>query len=551
MITALDPMHRRLTTFASAAALAVALLAAAPSASARSVDFDQATIADLNAAFAAGTLTAEKLMEMCLARIAAYDRAGPNLHAVITLNPRAMEQARALDAERKAKGPRSPLHGIPVVLKDNYDTFDMPTTGGSVILEGSIPPDDAYMVKRLRDAGAIILAKVNLGEFASGSQSSLGGQSLNPHDLTRTPAGSSGGTGVAIAAGYAPLGLGTDTGGSIRGPSNVNGIVGLKPTHGLLSRDGIIPLALSLDTGGPMARSVYDVAVSLGTMTGVDPADDATKKSQGKFERDYTTFLKADALKGARIGVARDFMGQDPDVDWIVEASIAAMKKAGATVVDVRYPKWFLDTTGGIVRTFYPSEFKVQIVDYLKTLGPKYPKTHEELYERAIEYISLGKDGAGPNIARWQAFNTYEKNADALTDPSYVALRDYYLPMSRSLVEGIITKNKLDAIIYPTGPRKPAQITAPPGPLPGSGGPSATAIANITGFPDLIVPAGFTTDDLPVTISFMGTAFSEAKLLALGYSFEQATRALRRPVHTPALEGATIEVPDGKTARVK
>jgi len=551
MMTNFHPTDRRLHKFLSAAALAATLFAAAPSAFAKPIDFDQATIADLNAAFAAGTLTAEKLMEMCLARIAAYDRTGPKLHAIMALNPRAMEQARALDAERKAKGPRSPLHGIPVVLKDNYDTFDMPTTGGSVILEGSIPPDDAFMVKKLRDAGAIILAKVNLGEFASGSQSSLGGQSLNPHDLTRTPAGSSGGTGVSIAAGYAPLGLGTDTGGSIRGPSNVNGIVGLKPTHGLLSRDGIIPLALSLDTGGPMARSVYDVAVSLGIMTGLDSADAATKKSEGKFEKDYTKFLKADALKGARIGVARDFMGQDPEVDWIVEASIAAMKKAGATVVDVRYPKWFLDTTGGIVRTFYPSEFKVQIVDYLKTLGPKYPKTHEELYERAIEYTSLGKDGAGPNMARWQAFNTYEKNADALTDPSYIALRDYYLPMSRSLVEGIIAKNKLDAIIYPTGSRKPAQIAAPPGPPPGSGGPSATAIANITGFPDLIVPAGFTTDDLPVTISFMGTAFSEAKLLALGYSFEQATHAIRRPVNTPALEGATIEVPAGKVAAAK
>ena len=205
---------------------------------------------------------------------------------------------------------RSPLHGIPVVLKDNYNTADMPTTGGSVLLEGSIPPADAFLVKKLRAAGAIVLAKVNMSEFASaGAYSSLGGQSRNPHDLLRTPSGSSGGVGVAIAAAYAPLGMGTDTGGSIRGPSTSNGIVGLKPTHGLLSRDGIIPLALSFDTGGPMARNVYDVAAALGVMTGIDPADPATEKSEGKFVTDYTKNLDAHALKGARIGIARDFMG--------------------------------------------------------------------------------------------------------------------------------------------------------------------------------------------------------------------------------------------------
>jgi amidase len=529
--------------FALATVLGAGLLASAIPASARQVDVDQATIAEINAAFSAGTLTAEKLTEMFLARIAAYDRAGPQLHAVITLNPKALEQARALDAERKAKGPRSPLHGIPVVLKDNYDTFDMPTTGGSVILEGSVPPDDAYMVKRLREAGAIILAKVNLGEFAGGTQSSLGGQSLNPHDLSRTPGGSSGGTGVAIAAGYAPLGFGSDTGGSIRGPSNVNGIVGLKPTHGLLSRDGIIPLALSLDTGGPMARSVYDVAVSLGTMTGVDPADEATKKSIGKFEKDYTKFLKADALKGARIGLVRDFSGADPDVDWIVEASVAAMKRAGATVIDVRYPKWFVDTANGLIGVVVPPEFKVQIADYLKTLGPKYPKTLAELVARNDEYLSLGKDGAGPNVTRWKSLKERDLAAPPLTDPGYVALRDYFMPMTRALVEGIMARDKLDALVYPTSIRRPARIvdamSAPPTSAPGP-----TAIANLSGFPDLIVPAGFTTDDLPVTISFMGPAFSEPKLLALGYSFEQATRAIRRPVNVPALEGLTIEIPD-------
>ncbi|MGE3335169.1 MAG: amidase family protein [Rhodospirillaceae bacterium] len=542
-------MKHGISKFALACALAGALFTATPS-QARPVDFDQANILELQAAMAAGTLTAEKLTQMCLDRIAAYDRAGPKVHAVMAVNPKALEIARALDAERKAGKVRGPLHGIPVLMKDNYDTVDMPTTGGSVLLEGNMPPDDAYMVKKLRDAGAIIFAKVNLGEFANGGQSSLGGQSLNPHDLTRTPAGSSGGTGVAIAAGFAPLGLGTDTGGSIRGPSSVNGIVGLKPTHGLVSRDGIIPLALSLDTGGPMARSVSDIAVSLGIMTGVDPADDATKKSQGKFEKDYTKFLKADALKGARIGVARDFTGADPDVDWVFESALKAMEKAGATLVNVRYPKWFLDSSNQAVFTLYPAEFKVQIADYLKTTGPKYPKNLDQLIDAAENYRSMGADGAGPNLSRWTYFKNVEAKGDALTDPRYLALKNYYLPMTAALIEGIVAKDKLDAIVYPTQTRRPSQIAAPPGPPLGST-PSPTGIANLAGFPDLIVPAGFTTDDLPVTVSFFGTAFSEPKLLALGYAFEQATHALRRPVNTPALANATIEVQSRDAAAAK
>ena len=537
----------KLMKVACAVALGAALLGPA-TAAARTIPFDDATIAELQSAMTSGQLSAEKLMQLCLARIEAFDRQGPKLHAVISLNPKAMEEAKALDAERKAGKVRGPLHGIPVVLKDNFDTVEMPTTGGSVILDGSIPPRDAFMVEKLREAGAIMLAKVNLGEFANGGQSSMGGQSLNPHDLTRTPAGSSGGTGVSIAAGYSPLGFGTDTGGSIRGPSNVNGVVGLKPTHGLLSRAGIIPLGLTLDTGGPLARNVSDIALALGTMTGVDPRDDATKKSQGKFEKDYTKYLKADGLKGARIGLARDFMGADPDVDWMIESAVVAMKKAGATVVDVRYPKWFLAGAEGMVSIIVPTEFKVHINDYLKTLKPGYPKTLAELVDRNQEYVGMGKDGAGPNPTRWRLLRDRDLPAVPMTDPGYQAMINYFLPMTRNLIENMMAKDKLDAFIYPTGARRAAQIAAAAGPAGGANVPGATGIANLSGFPDLIVPAGFTTDDLPVTVSFFGIAFSEPKLLALGYSFEQATHARRRPVHTPVLAGGTIEVPDVKSA---
>lgn len=530
------------TNMAVVFALAASVLMSAPVASAKQINFTQATIAELNAAFEAGTLTAERLVELCLERIKAFDDQGPNLHAVITLNPNALEIARALDAERKAKGPRSPVHGIPVIMKDNYDTIDMPTTGGSVLLEGSMAPDDAFMVKKLRDGGAIILAKVNLGEFANGYQSSLGGQSLNPHDLTRTPGGSSGGTGVGIAAGYAPIGLGTDTGGSIRGPSTINGIVGLKPTHGLLSHDGIIPLALSLDMGGPMTRSVYDTAVSLGVMAGIDPADPYTNKSKGKFHKDYTQFLDADALKGARLGVVRDFAGFDPDVDWVFNAALKAMEKAGATLVDVRYPQWFLQSASDMLWSIYPPEFKVQIAEYLETIDAKYPKTLDELIERSYEYTSLGKDGAGTNPYRWNFFNV-ENASGTLTDPGYIAAHDYGMPMTVSLINGILAKDKLDALVYPTALRRQLQI-ATSSLSSGGGGISTTVVGNLTGFPELIVPAGFTTDDLPVTVSFLGTAFDEPRVLALGYSFEQATRAIRLPVNTPALPGEMIEVPE-------
>ena len=509
------------------------------SGAAQTLELSTATIADINAAFDAGTLTSEKLVELCLARIAAYDEAGPKLNAILALNPKAIDEARALDRERKSKGRRSPLHGIPVVLKDNIDTRDLPTTAGSFVLAGSHPPDDAFIVKKFREAGAIVLAKLNMSEFASGAtMSSLGSASLNPHDVDRSPSGSSGGTGVAIAAGYAPIGIGTDTGGSIRGPSAANGIVGLKPTHGLVSRDGIVPLALSFDTAGPMARHVYDIAVTLGVIAGVDTADEATRKSEGKIETDYTKGLDGKALSGARIGIARDFMGQDPETDWMIEAALDAMRAGGATVVDVKFPKWLLDSREEFYRTIRWREFKFQIADYLATLGPGYPKTLAELLERSKSVTSPRADGVVPNPVRWRLMER-EEESGTLADYDYLAVRDHVLPLMRAMIEGVMTSEKLDAIVYPTSPRRPGRADEDPD-LSAPTQLSATNIANLTGFPDLIVPAGFTGRGLPVGLSFLGVAFSESRLLALGYALEQATHAIQTPVNAPPLAGETF-----------
>ncbi len=549
-------MTLRLPSIQRSLTCAVALILAAQASSAATLNLDTASIADIDAAYATGKLSAETLTKAYLARIAAYDKNGPAINAVITLNPKALAEAKALDAERKAGKVRGPLHGIPIVLKDNYNTFDLPTTAGSQMLDGSIPPKDAYVVKKLRDAGAIILAKVNLSEFAgsggsvSGATdpevlkkgavpngfSSEGGQTHNPHDLTRGPAGSSGGTGAAIAAAFAQFGLGTDTGGSVRGPSSANGIVGLKPTRGLMSRNGIVPLALSFDTGGPMARSVYDVAAALGPMTGVDPGDPATKNSEGKSDQDYTQFLKAGSLKGARIGIARDFMGKDAETDRVVETAIVTLKKLGAVIVDpIKYPDYLIQAKQPIYNLLVSSEFKAQITEYLKTTKPGYPKTFDELVARANDPKTGYRSPEKAYALKYTAGLALDLN-----DPVYLALKNEMLAATRAGITALFTKYKLDAIVYPTSPRPATLIKPTTPPMPGAGTDSATSFANETGFPDLIVPAGMTKDGLPVTISFFGQAWSEPKLLGYGYDFEQAAKAIALPKYTPALPGDTI-----------
>jgi len=523
---------------------------------AETLDLEHATIPQLEAAMTKGKLTSAKLTELYLKRIDAYDKKGPAINAVITLNPHALEIAKALDKERKTKGPRSPIHGIPIVLKDNYDTFDLPTTAGSQLLEGSIPPDDAYVVKKLRDAGAVIVAKVNLSEFAgsggsvSGATdpavlkagavpngfSSMGLQTHNPHDLTRGPSGSSGGTGAAIAAGFAQFGLGTDTGGSVRGPSSANGIVGLKPTHGLMSRDGIVPLALSFDTGGPMARSVTDIAIALGIMTGVDPADAATRKSEGKYETDYTKYLKTGSLQGARIGVAREFMGKDAGTDKVMEDAITTLKKLGAEVVEVKYPGYITSAKGPVYNELVSSEFKAQITEYLHTLKPGYPKSFDELVAKANDPATGYRSPEKAFALKYTA-----SIARDLDDPTFLAIKNEELVAIKAGVLAIFAKHKLDAIVYPTSPRPATPIIPDPAAAARTGTESPTNIANETGFPDLIVPAGLTAEGLPVTISFFGTAFTEPKLIGYAYDFEQATKAIREPKYTPALPSDVIK----------
>jgi len=539
-------------------------------------NLDTATIADVQAAMAKGTLTSEKLTQMYLDRIAAYDAQGPNINSIIYLNPKALEVAKALDAERKAGHVRGPLHGVPIVLKDNYNTFDLPTTVGCQLLDGSYPPADSFMVKKLREAGVVILAKMNLSEFAGGgsiggggrgaaaraaagegkepapalppvtatsprhgpnipgAQSSQGGLTVNPHDLTKTVSGSSGGTGAGIAAVFAQFGTGSDTGGSIRGPSSANGIAGLKPTRGLTSRSGIAPLALSFDTGGPMARSVYDIAAALSALTGVDPDDPATYASAGQYPKDYTQFLKVGSLKGAVIGVARDFFGQNAETDRIMEESIAKLKELGATIVDpIKLPAPMMGARQGISTLIIESEFKAQIANYLATLKPGYPRTLAELAASAADpehhYRSDAKrDGLKRN----------DVEALPLTDPIYLAAKNEGLAFTTVAMRAVFEKYHLDALVYPTSPRPATPIGVTGG--GGGMGLSPSGIANQTGFPDLIVPAGMTKDGLPVTISFFGLAYSEPKLLSYGYDFEQATHAIRLPKFTPALPSDVI-----------
>jgi amidase len=524
------------------AALGIAFAPLVPAAAA-TLNIETASIREVQAALATGKLSSQRLTSAYLARIAAYEEKGPAINAIILLNRNAMAEAKAMDEERRAGKVRGPLHGIPIVLKDNFNTADMPTTAGSQLLEGSIPPTDAFVVKKLREAGAVIVAKVNLGEFASSGGgkitpgfSSLGLQTHNPHDLARSPASSSGGTGSSIAAAFAQFGLGTDTAGSVRGPSSANGIVGLKTTHGLISRSGIIPYALSFDTVGPMARNVTDVAYALGILAGVDPTDPSTQKGVGKSESDYTVNLKPGALAGARIGVARQFMGADAGTDKITESAIATLKSLGAEVVDpIAFPDYLMRVRGPVHQLVIASEFKAQLTDYLQTLKPGFPRSFGEILAKANDpasnYRSPGKA---------ESFKDTEARALDLNDPIYVAMKEHMIPAFTIGVDSVFAKYKVDAIFFPTSPQPAPLLNPDPAAKPAREVEGSANIANQSGFPEIVVPAGMTVDGLPVTISFLGRAFDEPRLIGYGYAFEQATHAIRLPKFTPPLKGDVL-----------
>jgi len=531
----------RIRTLALATAL-VASLSTTQLSQAATFDLARASVQDIHAAVDAGALSYEKLISLYLARIAAYDDKGPSLNTIITLNSKALETARALDAEFKKTGRRSPLHGIPILAKDNFDTADMPTSGGTFLLAKSVPYQDAPSIKQLRDAGAIIIAKVNMDEFAHGGvgYSSRGGQTLNAHDPRRIPSGSSGGTGSGLAAWFSPLGLGSDTGGSIRGPAWANGVVGIKPTNGLISRTGIMPCVLTFDTGGPMARTVYDVALALGYMTGVDPKDPLTSTSAGLFHKDYTQFLKKDALKGVRLGVIRDFTGTDPEVDRVFNEALKALEAQGAVLVDqLNFPATALqsrDTAMNPIR----AEVKDNYVDYLGTLRSGFPRTVTELAEQGLKLTKP----KGDFLPHYSVFTRFKELGERppITGLSYTSAKHYGMKAVQGAVLGLLEEKQLDALVYPTRPTQPEMINPEtPNIVERPRNPSLSSIANVTQFPDVIVPAGITNEKMPVTISFFGPAYSEPRLLAYAYAYEQATQKLVLPATTPALSGEKFD----------
>ena len=511
-------------------------------------DLQNAGVADIQAAISAGALTSEQLMKLYLARIEAYEEQGPRINAILSLNPDALAEARALDLERARTGPRSSLHGIPVVLKDNIESAGLPTTGGSLFLAGNIPAQDAAIVRGLRDAGAIILAKVNLGDFASDStgRSSIGGQTRNPFDPSYSPAGSSGGTGAAVGAWLAPLGLGTDTGGSLRSPTSVNGLAGLKPTTGLLSRGGIIPTCWTFDAAGPMARSVADLAHMLGPMTGVDDADVETRKSQGLAHRDYTRFLDAGALRGARIGVVRNPGPAEAGMDVVFEQALADIREQGALLVEnVEFPRHVLEARAALTQVVCDTEVPPDMARYLANLPDQYPKSLLELASLAARHLEVNPASAEffPEIyARYAPRMTRALTADSLV---YLSAREQGLAMARDAVQGLFELHRLDAVVYLTRANLPERIgsntelDAPS--LARLSGSSFRNIANLTGFPDLTVPAGRNDAGLPVSISLLGPAWSEPRLLALGYAYEQATRRRFNAGATPPLLGERFD----------
>jgi amidase len=490
-------------------------------------ELNEITVGALQEGFRSGRWSARSVAELYLSRIEAIDRQGPRVNSVIEVNPDALAIAESLDGERRAGRVRGPLHGIPILIKDNIDSGDrMQTTAGSLALEGSIAPRDAFIVERLRAAGAVLLGKVNLSEWAnfrssssSSGWSGRGGQTRNPYVLDRNPCGSSSGSGAAGSANLATLTIGTETDGSIVCPSSINGLVGIKPTVGLWSRSGIIPISHTQDTAGPMCRTVTDAAILLGALTGVDDRDPATAASRGKAETDYQRFLDPAGLRGARIGVMRKHLGISAKTETVFQEALAALKSAGAVLVD---PVDMADPApmGRAEWEVLAYEFKAGVNRYLATLGPRVTS------RTLADLIAFNRANAAremPHFAQ-ETFELAEKKGP-LTDPTYRSLLATCRRLSRTLgLDDRFTRHRLDAIVAITaGPSWPIDLVNGDRFTGGSSGYPAVA-----GYPSITVPAGHVSG-LPVGLLFMGKAWGEGPLLRLAFAFEQTTKARRAP----------------------
>ncbi|HKP46272.1 MAG TPA: amidase [Pyrinomonadaceae bacterium] len=495
-------------------------------------ELEELTLSDLQAGLQSGRFSAHALVRKYLDRIDDIDRAGPKINSVIEINPEADSIADALDRERKAGHVRGPLHGIPVLIKDNIDTGDaMMTTAGSLALADSHAVKDAYVAKKLREAGAVILGKTNLSEWANfrsnhstSGWSGRGGQTKNPYVLDRNPCGSSSGSGAAASANLCAVAIGTETDGSVVCPSSANSLVGIKPTLGLISRSGIIPIAHSQDTAGPMARTVRDAAILLGALTGVDADDAATKMSSGKSFTDYTQFLNKDGLRGARLGIARKHFGFNDNVDKLMNDLIAEMKSLGAIVVDpadVATSGKFDDSELEVL--LY--EFKADLNAYLKNR----PNAPVHSLKEIIDFNEKNRDREMPFFGQDLFIKAESKGP--LTSKKYLAaLQKNHLLTRAQGIDSVMNQHNLDALVAPTGgPSWPTDWLN--GDHFTGGYSSASAVA---GYPHLTVPAGYIFG-LPVGMSFFGAAWSEPKLLKIAYAFEQATRARKPPRFVPTV----------------
>jgi len=510
----------RRTGIAFVVALGVAIAAPLRPAGQQPIQFDVTgkSIAELQDALTSRQVTSHQIVAGYLARIAAYDQAGPRINAFITVNEGAMAAADALDAERQGGRVRGPLHGIPLVIKDNYDTKDLPTTGGSLALATFRPGKDAFQVDRLRQAGAIIVGKTNLHELAAGivTVSSLGGQTRNPYDPTRNPGGSSGGTGAAIAASFGPAGLGTDTCGSIRIPSAHNNLVGLRPSAGLSSRTGVIPLSHTQDVAGPLARTVRDIAVLLDATVASDPDDPATEASRGRVPASYVDALAGATLKGARVGLLKSMFGDmpaDTEAGDIVRAALDRIKAAGADVVELDVPNLTeLLRNSSVI----DAEFKFDLADYLAARPSAPVRSLGEILERGLYHENLDATLRRRNAVEARDSESYRTQLVRRADVA-------------KAVRAAMDEQKLTAIAYPTLKRKAALIGEP------QAGANCQLSAS-TGFPSLALPAGFTPDGLPIGLEFLGRAFGETELLRLGDAYEHEVGWTRRlPASTPPL----------------